>query len=80
MFNMSGPHPFRREDCLALYGDAGTVIADRVPDVLAAFRDRGWPVPDHLDRVYDSTAAANAFGYRPEHGVRQLLRDAGDGQ
>ncbi|MFE1172276.1 NAD-dependent epimerase/dehydratase family protein [Streptomyces sp. NPDC058773] len=78
-FNISGPHLFQREDCLALHRDAGALLAGRAPDVFEAFRDRGWPVPDRLDRVYDSTAAANAFGYRPVRGVRQLLRDAADG-
>ncbi|MEU9112694.1 NAD(P)-dependent oxidoreductase [Streptomyces sp. NPDC048483] len=78
-FNISGPHPFHRDDCLALHRDAGAVLAGRAPDVFEAFRDRGWPVPDRLDRVYDSAAAANTFGYRPVRGVRQLLRDAADG-
>ncbi|MER5769814.1 NAD(P)-dependent oxidoreductase [Streptomyces sp. NPDC001985] len=78
-FNISGPHPFRREDCRALSRDAGAVLAERVPDVVRAFRDQGWPVPGRLDRVYDSTAATNAFGYRPVRGVRQLLRDAEGG-
>ncbi|MFJ2633228.1 NAD-dependent epimerase/dehydratase family protein [Streptomyces sp. NPDC087422] len=75
-FNVSGPHVFQREDCVALHRDAGAVLAGRAPDVVEAFRDRGWPVPDRLDRVYDSTAATNAFGYRPVRGVRELLRDA----
>ncbi|MFD5514857.1 hypothetical protein [Streptomyces sp. NPDC127066] len=44
------------------------------------FRDRGRLVPDRLDRVHDSAAAVNAFGYRPVRGVRHLLRDAADGQ
>ncbi|MFE2296874.1 NAD-dependent epimerase/dehydratase family protein [Streptomyces sp. NPDC059445] len=79
-FNISGPHPFHREDCLSLHRDATAVLARRAPGVVEAFRDRGWPVPDRLDRVYDSTAAANAFGYRPVRGVRQLLRDTADGQ
>ncbi|MFI1831549.1 hypothetical protein ACH41E_34655 [Streptomyces sp. NPDC020412] len=74
-FNISGPKPFHRADCLALHHDASTVLAQRAPDVLQAFRDQGWPVPERLDRVYDSTAATNAFGYRPVRGVRQLLRD-----
>ncbi|MGW2008372.1 hypothetical protein [Streptomyces nigrescens] len=78
-FNISGPHPFHREDCLALSRDAGVVLAERVPDVVQAFRDQGWPVPDRLDRVYDSTAATDALGYRPVRGVRQLLRDVGGG-
>ncbi|MDT0382857.1 NAD(P)-dependent oxidoreductase, partial [Streptomyces sp. DSM 42041] len=73
-------HPFRREDCLALYHDADAVLADRLPDVHAVFRERGWTVPDRLDRVYDSTGASKAFGYRPVRGIRQLLRDVADGQ
>ncbi|MFJ1646638.1 NAD-dependent epimerase/dehydratase family protein [Streptomyces sp. NPDC088258] len=78
-FNISGPHPFRREDCSALHHEAGAVLADRLPDVVAAFRDRGWPVPGSLDRVYDSSAAADAFGYRPVRGVRELLGVGVDG-
>ncbi|MFG2503765.1 NAD-dependent epimerase/dehydratase family protein [Streptomyces sp. NPDC048441] len=76
-FNISGPHLFHRGDCRALLHDAGALLAVRAPDVFQAFSDRGWPVPDRLDRVYDSTAATNAFGYQPVSGVRQLLRDAG---
>ncbi|MFJ4408955.1 NAD-dependent epimerase/dehydratase family protein [Streptomyces sp. NPDC088910] len=75
-FNVSGPHVFQREDCVALHRDADAVLAGRAPDVVEAFRDQGWPVPDRLDRVYDSTAATNAFGYRPVRGVRELLRNA----
>ncbi|WP_066929491.1 NAD-dependent epimerase/dehydratase family protein [Streptomyces sp. NBRC 110611] len=78
-FNISGPHPFRRADCPSLHRDAGAVLAARVPDICAAFRDRGWPVPDRLDRVYDSAAATKAFGYRPVRGVRHLLRTAAAG-
>ncbi|WP_245173643.1 NAD-dependent epimerase/dehydratase family protein [Streptomyces aureus] len=79
-FNVSGPHPFRREDCRALHRDAGAVLAERAPDVVEGFRDRGWAVPERLDRVYDSTAAAKAFGYSPVRGIRHLLRAAADGR
>jgi len=48
-------------------------------DVAAAFRARNWPLPRTLDRVYDSGAAATAFGYRPVHGIHQMLRTRGDG-
>jgi UDP-glucose 4-epimerase len=72
-FNIAGPYPFVREDCLALHHDARSVIVQRAPEVAAAFRDRGWPLPPALDRVYDSGAAVAAFGYRPVQDVRQLL-------
>jgi nucleoside-diphosphate-sugar epimerase len=74
VFNVAGPYPFTRADCLALHQDAAAVIVQRLPDVAAAFGDRGWPLPRTVDRVYDSGAAASAFGYRPVHDVRSLLR------
>lgn len=49
------------------------VIAERAPKVAAAFHERGWPLPRTIDRVYDSSAATNAFGYRPTEGVLPLL-------
>jgi UDP-glucose 4-epimerase len=75
-FTIAGRYPFTRADCLALYRDAAAVITARAPAVAAAFRDRGWPLPDRLDRVYDSTAAREALGYRPEHDVLSFLATA----
>jgi UDP-glucose 4-epimerase len=73
VFVIAGPYPFTRADCPALHHDAAGLIAERLPEVAAAFRARNWPLPRTLDRVYDSSAATAAFGYRPRHGVRQLL-------
>ncbi|MEV4279180.1 NAD-dependent epimerase/dehydratase family protein [Actinoplanes xinjiangensis] len=73
VFNIAGRYAFTRADCPALYRDAATLITERLPEVAAAFRDRGWPLPASLDRVYDSTAAGAAFGYRPVHGIDRLL-------
>jgi UDP-glucose 4-epimerase len=73
-FNVAGRYPFTRADCVALHQDAASVIAERAPEVAAAFHDRGWPLPRTIDRVYDSTAATSAFGYHPVDGVLPLLR------
>jgi len=72
-FNVAGRYPFSRADCVALYHDAATVIAERAPEVAAAFHDRGWPLPRRIDRVYDSSAATKAFGYRPAEGAVSSL-------
>jgi nucleoside-diphosphate-sugar epimerase len=72
-FNIAGPYPFTRADSGAVYGDAARMIAERAPEVAAAFRERGWPLPLTLDRVYDSGAAATALGYRPVHDALGLL-------
>ncbi|MEU4693849.1 NAD(P)-dependent oxidoreductase [Actinoplanes sp. NPDC023714] len=65
-FNIAGRYPFTRADCVALHHDAASVIAERAPEVAAAFHARGWPLPRRIDRVYDSGAAMTALGYRPE--------------
>jgi UDP-glucose 4-epimerase len=72
-FNVAGPYPFTRADCPALHDDAAGLITTRLPEVAAAFRANGWALPTSLDRVYDSRAAAEAFGYRPAYGIHRLL-------
>ncbi|WP_433367045.1 NAD-dependent epimerase/dehydratase family protein [Actinoplanes sp. CA-142083] len=67
VFNIAGRYPFTRADCIALHHDAAAVIAERAPDVAAAFHARGWPLPQRIDRVYDSSAATKAFGYQPAY-------------
>ncbi|WP_275409880.1 NAD-dependent epimerase/dehydratase family protein [Paractinoplanes deccanensis] len=64
-YNIAGDYPFTRADWVALHHDAAAVIESRAPSIAAVFRDRGWPLPRTIDRVYDSSAAAHALGYRP---------------
>lgn len=73
-FVIAGQYPFRRSDCVGLYRDAAGVIAERAPAVAAAFRERGWPLPERIDRVYDSGAATTALGYQPTEAALRLLR------
>jgi nucleoside-diphosphate-sugar epimerase len=73
-FVIAGRYPFRREDGPELYRDAASVITARAPEIAGAFRERGWALPETIDRVYDSGSAQRAFGYRPAWGVRELLR------
>jgi hypothetical protein len=37
----------------------------RAPGLVAAFADRGWPLPATIDRVYDSAAAQRELGWQP---------------
>ncbi|GAA1654223.1 NAD-dependent epimerase/dehydratase family protein [Actinoplanes couchii] len=68
VFNIAGRYPFTRDDCPALHRDAAALITERLPDVARHFRERGWPLPGTIDRVYDSSAAEEALGYRPSTG------------
>ncbi|WP_308121067.1 NAD-dependent epimerase/dehydratase family protein [Paractinoplanes bogorensis] len=72
-FNIAGPFPFTRADCVELHVDAAGLIAARLPEVASVFRVRNWTLPRTIDRVYDSRAAVEAFGYHPVHGIRELL-------
>jgi UDP-glucose 4-epimerase len=73
IFNIAGPWLFDESDVVELYQSAATVIRRRAPDVAAAFARRGWPLPNHIDRVYDSRSATRGLGYEPREGVLGLL-------
>ena len=73
VLNIAGPLLFDESDATELYHSAATVIRRRAPTVAAAFAVRSWPLPDRLDRVYDSRAAARNLGYEPTEGVLSLL-------
>jgi len=73
VLNIAGPLLFQREDAIDLYHSADNVIRRRAPEIAQAFAERGWPLPDQLDRVYDSSAAGRAIGYKPAEGIVELL-------
>ncbi|MDC0667973.1 NAD-dependent epimerase/dehydratase family protein [Nannocystis radixulma] len=72
-FLLSGVSPFEREDAAALATDAPSVLRRRAPDLVAAYVERGWPLPACIDRVYDSTRAQRELGWRPRHGFASVL-------
>ncbi|WP_348671355.1 NAD(P)-dependent oxidoreductase, partial [uncultured Idiomarina sp.] len=72
-FIISGATPFNPLDCEALYNDASSVLAQRCPEIASAFRQRGWQLPETLDRVYDSSLAQNKLGWLPKHGFESVL-------
>jgi UDP-glucose 4-epimerase len=72
-FTISGPHPFTPADRRRLHDDAAALITERLPRVAEAFAARGWALPASIDRVYDSSAATAAFGYRPLVGAAEAL-------
>ncbi len=65
--------PFLREDCDELGSNAAAVIEKRCPELAATFRQHGWSLPNHIDRIYDSSAARRMWGWTPEHDFRALL-------
>ena len=62
------------EDMAAVWDDPWPVIERRVPGVRAAFRQRGWPLPPRIDRVYVIAKVRRVLGYQPRFGITELLR------
>ncbi|OCH19798.1 NAD(P)-dependent oxidoreductase [Aliivibrio sp. 1S128] len=72
-FIISGATPFHLSDCEALYTDAGAVIKRMCPEIVLAFKQRNWQLPQSLDRVYDSSSAREKLGWLPIHGFESVL-------
>ena len=73
VLNVSGASPFRREDAPELLRDAAAVLRRRDPRLAAAMLRHGHPLPRRIERVYAIGRAADALGYRPRHGVIDLI-------
>lgn len=72
-FVVSHPTPFERADAEELLLDAPAVLRRRAPALVAAFAQRGWPLPRSIDRVYDSRRAVAELGWMPRHDFHDLL-------
>lgn len=72
----SGHTPFQTEDLAELWEAPAAVLARRSPSLLAQFQARGWPLPAHIDRVYDASAAWQQWGWRSRHGYQEVLEQA----
>ena len=70
---MSGATPFTPADCELLFDDAPEALRRHAPGLVAAFTERGWPLPGSLDRVYDSTRAQRELGWQSQHGFESVL-------
>ncbi|AVQ00187.1 NAD(P)-dependent oxidoreductase [Ahniella affigens] len=71
---------FKREDLPRLFDEADRVIFERAPGLAQAFAVRGWPLPRHLDRVYDPGLGPMTAGWRPAHGWEAVLNALAEGR
>jgi UDP-glucose 4-epimerase len=73
MFILSGATPFQQTDCRALKRSARQVLLERCPSICELFESRRWPLPDSIDRVYDSSAAQHVLGWTPRYGFEEVV-------
>jgi nucleoside-diphosphate-sugar epimerase len=79
VLNVSGASPFRREDARELLRDAAAVLRRRDPRLADAMVRHGHPLPRRIERVYAIGRATDELGYRPRHGVMDLLTPSAAG-
>lgn len=77
---VSGHSPFLRSDAAALWRDAPAVLRERAPALVATFAQRGWPLPQRIDRVYCAERAQAALNWRPQFGPDEVLRQLDSGE
>lgn len=75
-FVLSGTTPFVAEDCEMLATSAPEVIRQRAPELTHAFDERGWQLPQMIDRIYSSGKAQAELGWRPQWGWHEVLAQA----
>ncbi|MBZ8140790.1 epimerase [Rubrivivax gelatinosus] len=76
---VSGSTPFKPEDVQALARNAQSVLERRAPELVEAFKRRGWNLPNSIDRVYSPALLAQELGWSPRYGFDEVLKllDAG---
>ena len=78
-FVLSAPPPFERTDCAELVRDARAVVARKYPQVDEVYRQRGWVLPDVIERVYDPAKAERLLGFRCKTDFAAILSALADG-
>jgi UDP-glucose 4-epimerase len=73
VFVISGATPFEPADAPALWHDAPAVLAQRAPALVQAFAQRGWALPQRIDRVYSPALARQVLGWQPRYGFAEVL-------
>ena len=78
---ISAPTPLEEQDAPRVANDLPALLQEKAPELAAAFDRAGWPLPEGLDRVYDSRKAQQALGWAPTHSAEAALKrflDTGD--
>ncbi|MFN3475862.1 MAG: NAD-dependent epimerase/dehydratase family protein [Blastomonas sp.] len=73
-FVLSAPPPFAREEAAELVRNAPGAIARHYPDAAELYAQRGWQLPDTIDRVYDPAKAERMLGFRPVTDFAAILQ------
>jgi UDP-glucose 4-epimerase len=79
-FNVSARTPFRPRDCELLLTEPWAIVKRCFPEADGIYRERGWPTPTRIDRVYVTAKAEAALGYSPRFNFADLLATLRQGE
>ena len=77
-YNIGARTPFEESDCTRLWNEADGIIEQKLPGMSAYFRDRGWPLPTRIDRVYAIGKAVRELGFDPQYDFKKLIAGNSD--
>ncbi|MBE1300026.1 MAG: NAD-dependent epimerase/dehydratase family protein [Alteromonadaceae bacterium] len=75
VFIVSGVTPFQYDDNFSLKRDPVEVLGHRAPELLLAYQQRNWRLPESIDRVYDSSKAQARLSWQPKYGFESVIKD-----
>lgn len=70
---ISATTPFSADDCDSLAKDAASVLRQQTPALADAFAQRGWALPETIDRIYSPARAAEGLGWTSRFGFGEVL-------
>jgi UDP-glucose 4-epimerase len=70
---ISSTSPFTRDDLRELRTSPDTAVKRHVPEFEAEYAQRGWKLPQSIDRVYVNELARSELGWRPRHDFRSAV-------
>jgi UDP-glucose 4-epimerase len=73
-FVISGATPFRPGDTEELKSDAAPVLARRAPELVEAFEQRRWRLPETIDRIYSPALAMERLSWQPKYGFMEVIK------
>jgi nucleoside-diphosphate-sugar epimerase len=76
LFNIAARSPFEESDTAELWRDAPAVLRRRVPGIEQFYAERGWALPERIDRVYVIARAEQRLGYQPRYNFSEHIQQA----
>lgn len=74
VFNISAKSPFAENEMEQLHRDAPGILLRYFPAIEKTFKERGWQLPQSIDRVYVTDKAEQKLKFRPKFNFEEFLK------